>query len=660
MKRLGSLTLPVRLAVALVLLLSLSAVSGRSLGVLHASTPPGGSIDGSTPTSWDFGAVGGATVVSNVSGPVASACAPGLCDNYDLTVILPQAASTYYQTMTATLTIKYTWTSTVPTDLDLFAFSPSGSSHGPGSPDATSTGAGEEDLVITDPLDGVWHIRSVASLTPVPTAAHAVATLTFAPRPAPTTYAPLPTDPSFLNYNAPSTILQKSGEPSIGPDWSKNGTAMYTGAGCATCSPTTARVDFNDAVSPATATWTDVSPTGENKVTTDPIGFMAHSSAGNRWFTSQLSGPCSITSFTDNNGANWTPSEGCGPPAGVDHQTIGGGPYSASVAKPALATYPAAIYYCSQDLVTAFCSRSDNGGLTFGPPISIYNLTTCPAGIHGHVKVGPDGTVYVPNRDCLGSDGKNHPGVAVSHDNGQTWTVSTVNDGAPKGQGSDPSVGIGADNTVYLGYQNIDGHALIAVSHDEGQSWSKSTDAGLPYGTQNMEFAGVVAGDGNRAAFTYLGTDTPGDDQSADFTGTWHLYVAYTYDAGATWTTVDATPNDPVQRGCVWDGGGSNQCRNMSDFNDIQIDKTGRVYIAYTDGCSGACETDPNAAVAPSGGQGKYSRIAAIVRQVGGMGLLSQYDGTNFGGGASGNDTCFGNGKGISKHSGSHCHVHIK
>ncbi len=64
------------------------------------------------------------------------------------------------------------------------------------------------------------------------------------------------------------------------------------------------------------------------------------------------------------------------------------------------------------------------------------------------------------------------------------------------------------------------------------------------------------------------------------------LYVAYTYDGGQTWTTVDATPGNPIQRGCIWNGGGSNACRNLLDFNDASIDKQGRVLVAYTDGCA--------------------------------------------------------------------------
>jgi len=113
----------------------------------------------SGPVSWDFGPVGGGTV-TNVG--IQDICPPGMCDDHDLTVVLPAPAATFCQTMTANLTINYTWTSTVPTDLDIFAISPSGADHGPGSPDDTSTGPGQEILTVTDPIDGVWHIRSVA------------------------------------------------------------------------------------------------------------------------------------------------------------------------------------------------------------------------------------------------------------------------------------------------------------------------------------------------------------------------------------------------------------------------------------------------------------------------------------------------------------------
>ncbi len=638
-----------------------------TLTPLFAATPASGTINNTSgPVAWDFAPVGGGTVV-NVG--IQDTCPPGLCDNYDLTVVLPSPAATFYQTMTAKLTIKYTWTSTVPTDMDVFAISPNGADHGPGSPDDTSTGAGEEDLTITDPVDGVWHIRSVAALVPVPTAAHAVVTLTITNRP--TTPPPPPPPPgaaAFINYpawedcsttNPPPNCIQpalgsttasshSAGEPSIGVDW-KTGIAFIEAGNH------TLRVTFNDKVTPATATWEDKrSPFA--RVSLDPILFTDDGRLGgnNRTFSSQLAGLTSELSFTDDDGNTWLPTQGSGQPAGVDHQTVGGGPYAAPAP---LHAYPHAIYYCSQDLVTAFCSRSDDGGVTFGPGIPLYTFThvngvdaplapgTC-GGLHGHVRVAPDGTVYVPNEHCMDANGVNRPGVAVSTDNGLSWVVRTVPDAKSISPGSDPAIAAGAKNTIYFGYVNSDGHAKIAVSRDRGLHWTKSQDAGTPFGIQNAEFAEVIAGDDNRAAFAFLGTTTEGDTQSADFLGVWHLYASFTYDSGRTWTTVDVTASDPVQRGCIWNQGGSNPCRNLLDFNDITVDKFGRVLIGYADGCTGTCVHDAtaNASVGPASAQ---DALATIARQVGGRGLFAAYDdtqfGTNSGDNEGGGKLCYGN-----------------
>jgi hypothetical protein len=56
---------------------------------------------------------------------------------------------------------------------------------------------------------------------------------------------------------------------------------------------------------------------------------------------------------------------------------------------------------------------------------------------------------------------------------------------------------------------------------------------------------------------------------------------------------------DPVQIGSIClnsgdcrDIGGSN--RNLLDFNDLHIDRDGRVYIAFADGCTGDCAVGNN------------------------------------------------------------------
>jgi len=195
---------------------------------------------------------------------------------------------------------------------------------------------------------------------------------------------------------------------------------------------------------------------------------------------------------------------------------------------------------------------------------------------------------------------------------------------------SDPYVGVGSDGTLYVSYSDGTGHARVAISRDHGATWGKSIDVGTPAGVRNSEFAMVVAGDGNRATVAFLGTTTPGSTQAASFGknqagdtfvgAAWHLYMSTTYDRGKTWTTVDATPKDPIQRGCIWNSGGSNPCRNLLDFNDITIDDEGRVLVAYADGCIGACAGASGIKVQ------SVDAYATVAYQSAGKGLFAAFD----------------------------------
>jgi hypothetical protein len=241
--------------------------------------------------------------------------------------------------------------------------------------------------------------------------------------------------------------------------------------------------------------------------------------------------------------------------------------------------------------------------------------------------VGPDGTVYVPNSSC--SAGTGSQGVAISHDNGLTWLDKTI----PNSVGSgDPSVGIGTDNTVYFGYVNGDGRPHIAVSTDHGQTWINDYEVGVPVGCnpgdqyapcriKSAVFPTVVAGDGDRAAFGFLGSTTGGNYQDqATFQGIWDFYVATTYDRGAHWVTVNATAGDPVQKGSICLLGViCGDDRNLLDFNDISVDREGRSIAAYADGCVPAL-----GCVAPDY-NGRTDK-AAIIRQATGRRLFAAFD----------------------------------
>lgn len=217
-------------------------------------------------------------------------------------------------------------------------------------------------------------------------------------------------------------------------------------------------------------------------------------------------------------------------------------------------------------------------------------------------------------------------------DNGLTWSIRTV-DGSSAGD-TDPSVGIGADGTIYFGYADGDGHARVAVSHNRGVNWQNLQDVGASQGVQNTVFSQVIAGDSNRAAFFFLGSTTPGaTGRGTDLTfpGTWFGYIATTYDGGVSWVTTNATPADPVQRGVICTNGTScpSGTRNLLDFNDVTVDKQGRVVAVYADGCVTAqCinGVDRNSDGRLDSNDNDGTAKATIIRQTGGKRLFAAFD----------------------------------
>ncbi len=382
--------------------------------------------------------------------------------------------------------------------------------------------------------------------------------------------------PASTNSYVPYPSTADGGEPSIGFDTAR-GSAVY---GARTANK---RLTWNDATTPATVTVEDAkAPT--SLASLDAITVTDQHT--NRTFVSQLDTVCSLFSFSDDAGRTYTP-------------------------------------------------------------------------LHGHLRVGPQGTVYLPLKGCGGTATAGnltnteffggHPSVSVRTDNGASYLVHRIDAGNNSDE-SDPSVATGRGNKVaggrvYLGWEDginpsettygTTSSARISVSTDHGTTFSAPVDVSTPLGIHNVQFPEVIAGDDDRAAFAWLGTTAVGDDQHNGFLGSdgkpavWHLYVSTTYDGGASWTTVDTTPTDPVQRGCIDLQGTSNKTatdpnicsqRNLLDFNDITVDTQGRVLVAYADGCVDACVTDPT--VVSTGKRG------TVMRQSTGRGLYAAYDGT--------------------------------
>lgn len=591
-----------------------------------AATPTSGVI---SPTSGPLTYSAGPFVVPNptaqANGQPICTIAGQDCDNYTLTVNAASLAST------KKLKVQVQWP-LATADFDLYVL------QGTTLVKSSASSADPETVIVDIPPNGTTYTIRVAPFAPAGQTITGTISLVDAPPPPP---APSGLAPRYQNYAAPAGLGTDAGEPSIGVDWNpnvpslKNTTSPFKlntgGVAFFQSGPHTLRSNFDDCCSPAKNTWDDVTtPLVQQAPLSDPIGYVDRQTG--RVYSLDLIGGQgnSLMAFSDDDGNSYLPGQGGGAGAGPDHQTIGGGPYNpnSTPPPPPHPLYPNATYYCSQNIAAeAQCSRSDDGGQTFGPAVPIFNPTQCLGGIHGHVKVASDGTVYVPNASC--STGGGNIGLAISTDNGVTWTNRTV----PGSTGSlDPSVGVGLNNvgkptaqstnTIYLSWVGGDSHPMAATSHDRGLTWENIRDVGLPFGIKNSVFPVAVAGDDNRAAVGFLGTPTAGDiNNDTTFHGIWHLYIATTYDGGQSWFTIDATPTDPVQVGSLCIAGttcGTN--RNLLDFNDFSIDKEGRGLLGYADGCvAPACN-----AASPNGAS--RSAKASIARQSGGRRLFAQYD----------------------------------
>ncbi|MBA2434212.1 MAG: hypothetical protein H0V54_03835 [Chthoniobacterales bacterium] len=478
-----------------------------------------------------------------------------------------------------------------------------------------------------------------------------VPTPTPTPTPSPT---PVAGTPRFFNYYAPPGVANDAGEPTIGVNWTTENVPHPTGTGTQTFKNQNLdgtentilnggtvnyyggflafmlRVTFDDCSSPADALFEEMPLVlaATPRVFGDPLLFTDHLTG--RTFVSQLVGltPAGASiEITDDDGDTFSPSQGAAPSC-LDHQTIGGGVFHTPL--PPGLIYPNAVYYASQCVSDATSQLSLDGGITFPIQTVMFTALDC-AGLHGHIKIAPDGTAYVPDKACASGGVPfvfgGEAAVAVSENNGLTWDVRTIPGATSNAGVDDPSVGVSwcppdsfacdkaaRSNTIYLGFLFEDGRPGIAVSNNKGLDWSTPVDIGALAGVKHAAFPAVVVGDPDRAAFTFFGTTTQGSYDQPEFPGIWHLYVATTFDGGANWTVQNVTPGDPIQRGGIC---GDGTCRNLLDFFDATIDKQGRILIAGEDGCIDGCVT---------GGPNSFTAKAFITRQTGGKRMFAVYD----------------------------------
>jgi len=618
--------------------------------ILQASTPGSGTIN--TPSDDTLGTkqtltftagpfAAGSLAGTQVRDTVAvctqqAVTPPAVCDSYAVSLNLPLD---YWHTRRGNLTATIKWADEPDgNDLDLYIVDEEGGIVGSSTTD--NSVAASETAVLVNPGTGPRTYRVIVvnwlTVTPIQTVAGTVTfnlvtrdRQTLPPEPTPPTYAP-----RFHNFYPPSGLGDHAGEPTIGINHS-SGAVMFVAW------LETLKATFDDRTSPATANWANRSFLSTSLRSNDPILFT--DPATGRTFVSQLIFPSkqSLSAFTKDDGDNWEISQGAGINSGVDHQTIGGGRFAEGLSSIAIDGYPNAVYYAAQDIATAEFALSADGGRTYGPAIPMYAINDC-GGLHGHIKVSPkDGAVYVPVGNCspLVSGGPlpaiaGEQAAAISYDNGLTWSLSRIP--TSKASSWDPAVGVSKGGVVYFGYgDNGDRVPRVAVSTDRGQSWTVGPDLGAQHGITRIAFPAMVAGDDTRAAFAFLGTRYDGEalGSGSGFEGTWSTYVSTTYDGGATWVTVNASGDDPVQLGNICDAGfgcpATPNTRNLLDFMDVDIDARGRILVAYADGClSPGCIAgfDKNNDGFVNALDNDAADKGVIARQSGGLGLIAAFD----------------------------------
>ena len=157
--------------------------------------------------------------------------------------------------------------------------------------------------------------------------------------------------------------------------------------------------------------------------------------------------------------------------------------------------------------------------------------------------------------------------------------------------------------------------STVFRSFDSGETWEQESIRISPVEVISSVFPQTDAGAPGHIAITYLGSENSemlnesdldgnpwnGNAHYAPNTAAYHLYITYSLNAldeEPVFHTYRVT-EDPVQVGSIClnsgdcrDIGGSN--RNLLDFNDLHIDREGRVYVAFADGCTGECAMKDN------------------------------------------------------------------
>jgi hypothetical protein len=317
--------------------------------------------------------------------------------------------------------------------------------------------------------------------------------------------------------------------------------------------------------------------------TADP--FMYVDPYTDRVFMEDLAAPpfnCSNLSYSDDGGDTWTQSVGgC---LVWDHVGYGSGPSTLGD----LDGYPAVLQRCAITYVmttviseASGCQKSLDGGATWQPPGDPaflfgsngqpYVPSTCNGAVH-HVFVDHRGWTWL-GRGWCGSDGRNDPYVALSKDEGATWTRFRIDDEAAAGH--DVGVGVDPNGTVYAFWTRAsDRLPVLAVSHDDGTTWSEPIVVAAP-GVTSAGSISIAPGGVGKAALFYAATVKSDGGKTVQGVAA----AAYGLDGPSPvfQSAFVSTTDEPLQAGNCADG----FCDGQADFLDASVSPDGTAWGSF-------------------------------------------------------------------------------
>lgn len=292
------------------------------------------------------------------------------------------------------------------------------------------------------------------------------------------------------------------------------------------------------------------------------------------WYATPTA-PCGATvSWSDDDGTTWSTNRNIGCPAQGGVAMVEG---PAPPDTPQPQGYPHVAYYCANsqdgDESVLVCHKSLDGGGSWQSTGSSPDPVPAQEGCRPEQlrttrggDVGPDGVLYFPTFSC----DRKVLGLAVSRDQGRTWTRSKALDTEIEDL-YPPALAIDADGTIYVAWRGARGLPYLTVSRDSGRSW-RTPMMIAPPGVDAMRRLGIVARGRGHILVSYLA--------STDGGASFDAYMTESRNAADPDPTFwSATANDPATS--VLDRGASETFANRIQLLRGHIADDGTPWAAF-------------------------------------------------------------------------------